>query len=109
VGIEGQLVHGRQTAREFFTQLVNTGVGTQTIVIEPIRFLVSDLAVVEGSSTITGARDANGKVLPTIHGRGCENRAKEATPLALRRHTSEGGLDASIILAAATRTSDVAF
>jgi len=58
--------------REFFAQLLKAGAGTEVGVIEQIRFLRSDMAVVDGSWTITGAKDANGKALPLLRGRGCE-------------------------------------
>ena len=72
VGLDGRFVHGRQAMREFFAQLLKTGAGTQAGTIEQVRFLASDLAIVDGSWTITGAKDANGKALAIIRGRGCE-------------------------------------
>jgi hypothetical protein len=58
--------------RGFFAQLLNAGAGTEAATIEQIRFLTSDIAVVDGSWTIIGAKDANGNELPLIRGRGCE-------------------------------------
>jgi uncharacterized protein (TIGR02246 family) len=72
VGIDGQFIHGRQAMREFFTQLLKAGAGTEAATIEQVRFLTSDLAIVDGSWTITGAKDGNGNALPPIRGRGCE-------------------------------------
>ena len=37
-----------------------------------MRFLTPDVAIVDGQWTITGARDASGKELPPIKGRGVE-------------------------------------
>lgn len=72
VGLDGRFIHGRRAMREFFAQLLKTGAGTEAGTIEQVRFLASDLAVVDGSWTITGANDANGKALAIIRGRGCE-------------------------------------
>jgi hypothetical protein len=44
--------------RGFFAQLLNAGAGTEAATIEQIRFLTSDIAVVDGSWTIIGAKDA---------------------------------------------------
>jgi uncharacterized protein (TIGR02246 family) len=72
VGIGGQFIRGRQAIEDFFTRLLKAGSGTETATIEQIRFLSPELAIVDGSWTITGAQDADGKVLPPMHGRGCE-------------------------------------
>jgi hypothetical protein len=59
---------------EFLIPMIKAGVGkvTQQSTIERVRFLTPDLAIVDGSWTITGARDAAGKELPPIRGRGVE-------------------------------------
>lgn len=72
VGIDGQFIHGREAMRDFFAQLLKAGGGTEAATIEQVRFLASDLAIVDGSWTITGAKDANGKPLPVLRGHGCE-------------------------------------
>jgi uncharacterized protein (TIGR02246 family) len=72
VGIGGQFIHRRQAMLDFFAQLLKGGGGTEAATIKQIRFLTSDLAIVDGSWTITGAKDADGKPLPLIRGRGCE-------------------------------------
>ncbi len=72
VGIGGQFIRGRQAIEDFFTRLLKVGSGTETATIEQIRFLSPSLAIVDGSWTITGARDAGGKELAPIYGRGCE-------------------------------------
>jgi uncharacterized protein (TIGR02246 family) len=72
VGIDGQFIHGRQAMRGLFAQLLKTGAGTEAATIEQVRFLSSDQAIVDGSWTISGAKGANGKVLPLLRGRGCE-------------------------------------
>jgi len=72
VGIDGQFIHGRQAMEAFFAQLLKAGFGTETGTVEQVRFLASDLAIVDGSWTVTGARGEDGKPLPPIRGRGCE-------------------------------------
>ncbi len=57
---------------DFFARMPKEGGGTQTATIEQVRFIAPDLALVDGSWTITGARDANGRPLPPIEGRGLE-------------------------------------
>ncbi len=56
---------------EFLIPMIKAGAGnvTQQATIERVRFLTPDLAIVDGSWTITGARDAAGKELPPIRGR----------------------------------------
>lgn len=72
VGIDGRFLHGRDALETFFAQLIKVGAGEETGTIEQVRFIASDLAIVDGSWTITDARDANGNRLPPIRGRGCE-------------------------------------
>ena len=72
VGLDGRFIHGRQAMRDFFAQLLKEGAGTETATIEQVRFLASDLAIVDGSWIITGAKSADGKPLPVIRGQGCE-------------------------------------
>jgi uncharacterized protein (TIGR02246 family) len=73
VGIGGQFVQGRQAIEGFFEQMLKAGsLGTETAAIEKVRFLSTILATVDGSWTVTGARDADGKELPPIRGRGFE-------------------------------------
>jgi len=74
VGIDGQFLHGRQAMEEFFAKLLKAGFGTESGTIEQVRFLDSDLAIGDGSWTITGAKDVNGNLLLVlrhflIHGR----------------------------------------
>ncbi|PYU19167.1 MAG: hypothetical protein DMG30_24990 [Acidobacteria bacterium] len=68
VGIDGQFIHGRQQMRDFFAKLLKSGAGTEVGVIEQVRFLRSDMAIVDGSWTITGMKDANGKPRKTAAG-----------------------------------------
>jgi hypothetical protein len=49
-----------------------SGAGQQTATIEQIRFITPELATVDGSWIVTGARDATGKELPVMRGRGFE-------------------------------------
>jgi len=72
VGIDGQFIRNRQAMEVFLAQLLKTGAGTETATIEQVRFLSSDLAIVDGSWTLTGAKSRDGKLLPMIRGRGCE-------------------------------------
>jgi hypothetical protein len=44
----------------------------QAVSVEQVRFISPDLATVDGSWTVMGARDAGGKELPPIKGRGFE-------------------------------------
>jgi len=77
VGIGGQFIRGSQAIEDFFTRLLRVGGGTETVTIEQVRFLSPELAIVDGSWTITGARDADGKELPPLQGRGCEIAQKK--------------------------------
>lgn len=72
VGIDGQFIRNRQAMEVFFAQLLKAGAGTETATIERVRFLRSDLAIVDGSWTLTDAKGKDGKALPVIRGRGCE-------------------------------------
>lgn len=49
-----------------------SGAGQQAARIEQIRFITPELATVDGSWAVTGARGAAGKELPAIKGRGFE-------------------------------------
>src|SRR5207244_4684713 len=64
VGIGGEFIHGRPAMEAFFAQLLKAGFGTETGTIEQVRFLASDLAIVDGSWTVTAARGGDGKPLP---------------------------------------------
>jgi uncharacterized protein (TIGR02246 family) len=74
VSVDGRLITGRDQIKEFFRELIKLSAGQsqQTSSIERIRFLTPELAVVDGSWTVTGARDAAGKEFPPIKGRGLE-------------------------------------
>jgi uncharacterized protein (TIGR02246 family) len=74
VGVDGTMLHGRFQIREFFRKLMpsNAPPPQQAAKIEQIRFLTPELAISDGSWTITGARDATGKEFPPIKGRGFE-------------------------------------
>jgi uncharacterized protein (TIGR02246 family) len=94
VGIDGQFIHGRQAMRGLFAQLLKTGAGTEAATIEQVRFLASDLAIVDGSWTISGAKDAAGKALPLIRGRvakSCGRSVADGT-LSQRERWSSGCL-----------------
>jgi uncharacterized protein (TIGR02246 family) len=74
VSVDGKLVTGRDQIRAFFQELAKSSAGSaqQTASVERIRFLTSEIAIVDGLWTVTGARDAAGKELPPIKGRGFE-------------------------------------
>ena len=71
VGVDGKLTKGRSQILSLFRQM-KTGAGQQSATIEQIRFVTPELATVDGSWIVTGARDAAGKELPAIKGRGFE-------------------------------------
>lgn len=50
----------------------SSSTGKQTISIEQVRFVTPELATVDGSWLVTGARGADGKELPPMNGRGFE-------------------------------------
>src|SRR5262245_8195999 len=74
VCVDGTLLHGRSQIKEYFRKLTSSSTTPpqQEAKIEQIRFLTPELAVSDGSWTITGARDAAGKELAPIKGRGLE-------------------------------------
>jgi len=72
VSVGGKLIRGRQAMEDFFAAMPKEGGGIQTATIEQVRFITPDLAIVDGSWTITGALDASGRPLPPIEGRGLE-------------------------------------
>lgn len=74
VGVDGTILTGRAQIQAFFQRLASSSSTRpqQTVSIERIRFIVPDIAIVDGSWTITGARDSAGHELPPIKGRGVE-------------------------------------
>jgi len=52
--------------------MAKSGAGQQIVSIEQIRFITPELATVDDSWTVTGARSADGKELSPINGRGFE-------------------------------------
>jgi len=74
VSVQGQVIRGRPGLEAFVSEMTtaNESRPTQTATIEQVRFLTPDVAIVDGSWTITGARDASGKELPALKGRGVE-------------------------------------
>jgi len=79
VSVDGRLIKGRAQIQAFYHEMVRPGAWQpqQTVLIDQIRFITSDLATVDGSWTITGARDADGRKLPPIKGRGFELAQKK--------------------------------
>ena len=72
VGVDGRLTKGRSEIQNRFRQMPKGSAGEQAGTIEQIRFIEQDLATVDGTWTVTGARDATGNELPVIKGRGFE-------------------------------------
>jgi len=58
--------------------MAKSGVGQQTVTIDQIRFITPELAAVDGSWIVAGARGGDGKELPPIKGRGFELVKKNA-------------------------------
>lgn len=78
VGVDGMLTKGRQEIQALFREMTKAGTGQQTVAVEQIRFITPQLATIDGSWTVRGARDINGKELPPVHGRGFELAQKKA-------------------------------
>ena len=72
VGVDGTLIKGRAQMQAFFRKMAESSAGHQIVSVEQIRFITPELATVDGSWTVTGARSADGKVLAPIKGRGFE-------------------------------------
>jgi uncharacterized protein (TIGR02246 family) len=74
VGVDGTLIIGRTEIQQFFRKLASSSaaLSQQIVSIERIRFLTPGLAIVDDSWTVTGARDAAGKEMAPIKGRGVE-------------------------------------
>ena len=79
VGVDGRLLTGRKAMEDALGPMIKAGAGkvTQNATIERVRFVTPDLAIVDGSWTITGAVDAAGKQLGPIRGRGMEVAQKK--------------------------------
>ena len=71
VGVNGTLTKGRANIQALF-DVARSSVGQQKASIDQIRFITPELATVDGSWTVTGARDTHGKELPPLQGRGFE-------------------------------------
>jgi uncharacterized protein (TIGR02246 family) len=79
VGVDGTLIKGRAAIQAVFHQMASSGgVGQQSVTVEQIRFITPDLATVDGSWTVVGARDTNGKEMAPIRGGGFELVQKKA-------------------------------
>lgn len=72
VAVDGTLIKGRAQMQAFFRKMAESSTGHQIASVEQIRFITLDLATVDGSWKVTGARGANGKELAPIKGRGFE-------------------------------------
>lgn len=72
VGVDGTLIKGRAQMQAFFRKMAESSKGQQIASVEEIRFITPELATVDGSWTVTGAKGAEGKELAPIKGRGFE-------------------------------------
>ena len=74
VGVDGRHIVGRVQMKAFFSEILRMSAGgmQQEGTIESIRFLTPELAIVDGSWTISGARDEAGTELAPLSGRGLE-------------------------------------
>ena len=72
VGVDGTLIKGRAQMQAFFRKMTESGNGHEVASVEQVRFLTPEVATVDGSWTVTGARGADGKELAPIKGRGFE-------------------------------------
>jgi uncharacterized protein (TIGR02246 family) len=74
ISVDGRLISGRDQIQAFFRELVKSsdGQAQQSSSTEQVRFLTPELAIADGSWTVTGARDVAGKELPPIKGKGVE-------------------------------------
>ena len=71
VGVDGKLIKGRAQIQALFRKAAGK-TGQQTATIEQIRFITREIATVDGTWIISGARDGTGQELPPITGRGFE-------------------------------------
>ena len=65
LSVDGRFIKGRSGIQWFFREMAKSGAGQpqQRASVEQIRFITSDLATVDGSWTVTGARGSDGKEL----------------------------------------------
>jgi uncharacterized protein (TIGR02246 family) len=72
VGVDGTFIKGRSQMQAFFRRIAKSNTEQQIASVEQIRFITPELATVDGSWTVTGAKGADGKELAPIKGRGFE-------------------------------------
>src|SRR5262245_33630205 len=74
VGVDGRQIAGRVQMKAFFSEILRMSAGgiQQVGTIESIRFLTPEIAIVDGSWTISGASDEAGTELAPLCGRGLE-------------------------------------
>jgi uncharacterized protein (TIGR02246 family) len=78
VAVDGTLIRGRAQIQALFRRMARSdGMGKQSASVEQIRFITPEIATVDGSWTVTGARSTDGKELPPIQGRGFELALKK--------------------------------
>jgi hypothetical protein len=76
----------------FFRKVAESSKGQQIASVEQIRFITPELATVDGSWTVTGARGADGKELAPIKGRGFEAVQKRNGKWEIHRNSRNGDL-----------------
>ena len=72
VGVDGALIKGRAQMQALFRMMGKSRMGQQSVSVEQVRFITSEVATVDGLWTVTGAKDADGKEMGPIKGRGFE-------------------------------------
>jgi uncharacterized protein (TIGR02246 family) len=79
VGVDGKVITGRANIHAFFSDILRLSPGgmQQQVITLDIRFLTPELAIVDGSWIISGARDEAGNDFPPLNGRGVEIAQKK--------------------------------
>src|SRR5262245_10275058 len=74
ISVDGRVITGRAQIQAYFSEILRLSAGgiQQVASIERVRFLTPELAMVDGSWTISGAHDEAGIEFPPLNGRGVE-------------------------------------
>jgi uncharacterized protein (TIGR02246 family) len=72
VGVDGTLIKGIAQMKAVLRQMAGSSAGQQIASIDQVRFVTQELAIVDGSWTVVGAKGPKGKEMPPIKGRGLE-------------------------------------
>jgi hypothetical protein len=90
----------------FFRKMAESSTaGHQIASVEQIRFITPELATVDGSWTLTGARGADGKELAPIKGRGFEIVQKRRRSVEIHRNSRNGDLQRKLVAFMAVRST----